>query len=208
MKRNLLIFLSVLVFVVAADRVMNYYYDRASPEKRMALKGEIAETAQTESKETPKAIGKIRDIPNFALNSLDGKVYHLNDFKGKIVLMNFWATWCPPCVVEFPKLLKLAKAQPDMVVVLLSSDIGRKNIQDFIARQPQEIGALAKLPNVIIAKDQRSAVTAGIFQTYKLPETVILDQKGQFMRKIVGDIDWLAADIQDYFRKISAQRED
>lgn len=208
MKRNLLIFLSVLVFVVAADRVMNYYYDRASPEKRMALKGEISQTALTETKETPKAMGKITDIPNFALNSLDGKVYHLNDFKGKIVLMNFWATWCPPCVVEFPKLLKLAKAQPDMVVVLLSSDIGRKNIQDFIARQPQEIGALAKLPNVIIAKDQRSAVTAGIFQTYKLPETVILDQKGQFMRKIVGDIDWLAADIQDYFRKISAQRED
>lgn len=205
MKRNLLIFLSVLLFVFGADRVMNYYYDRAPMDKKMALQGEIVETGV---KDTKKSIDKTADIPNFALNSLDGKTYHLNDFGGKIVLMNFWATWCAPCVVEFPKLLKLAKAHPDMVVVLLSSDIGKQNIENFMARQQADIQAFAKLPNVIIAKDQRSAITAGIFQTYKLPETVILDQNGRFVRKIVGDIDWLAPDIQDYFSKISAQRQD
>lgn len=204
MIRNILIFLSVLIVVFITDRVVEYYYDSAPIDKKMALYGDNVKIL---SKGITKPEKPLTIIPDFIVHKLDGETHRLSDFQGKIVLINFWATWCAPCVVEFPKLLKLADSHPDVIVIFLSSDVSRKNIEDFVRRQPAEFQAIVKRQNIVMAKDQRSSITGGIFQTYKLPETVILDKNGQLVRKIVGDIDWQSAEINEYFHDLQKRGE-
>ncbi len=129
-------------------------------------------------------------LPDFQFTTLDGKTHNISDFHGKIVLLNFWATWCPPCVVEFPKLVELSSNHRDVVLIALSNDLSIAPIEKFIARQEPQIQKKIATPSVLIAKDNKGKITADLFQTYRLPETIIIDKNGKMVKKIVGDTDW------------------
>lgn len=118
--------------------------------------------------------------PEFTFMDLDGKAHHLSDYEGKIVLVNFWASWCAPCVKEFPALLKLAADNKDIVLIALSSDLNEDAIHKFLKRQKNW-----KQVNVVIALDE-GGKTMGLFGITKLPETLILNQKQEILRKLVG----------------------
>jgi len=135
--------------------------------------------------ETPQ----IDTVPDFAFTDIDGRNHDMKDFKGQKVLINFWATWCAPCVIEFPKLIELAKNNPDIIIIALSSDIQDDKIKNFLKKNP------LKSRNFIVARDQKRKITTDIFQTFKLPETLIISPSGKIVKKIVGDTDWGGQEI-------------
>ena len=140
--------------------------------------------------DTPPA-QKGLQIPPFEITSLDGKIITHNSHKNKIILINFWATWCAPCIKEFPDLLKLAADNPDHVaLVALSSDIDKAAIEKFLQKLPSKTPP----PNVIIALDTHN-ITASTFGTVQLPETLIFDKTGIRRKKIIG-ADWDITSIQ------------
>lgn len=138
-------------------------------------------TVYFDSAGTPaRAANEIKPLPDFSFTDLSGKTRSAADFKNKIVLINFWATWCAPCVVEFPALLKIAADNKENVVLIaLSSDANENDIKKFLQQQktPTE--------NVFIAHD-REDVTLKIFGVTQLPETVIADRDLNIREKLIG----------------------
>lgn len=132
-------------------------------------------------------------LPAFSLLDRTGKHHASGDFSGKIVMVNFWASWCAPCVVEFPHFLKLAADhRNDVVLLALSSDHDTAAMERFLKKH-----AFKTTPNVVIAHDADGAITRDLFKTYKLPETFIFDRDGILIHKITG-ADWTPADIEKY----------
>lgn len=130
-------------------------------------------------------------VPDFSFTDLSGKTHSIKDFRGKVALINFWATWCAPCVIEFPKLIQLAKDNPHIVMIALSSDIDDAKIKNFLTKNKVD------LPNFYVARDHKRKITTDVFQTYKLPETVIIAPSGKIVKKIIGDTEWGGQDIQN-----------
>lgn len=151
---------TLFIAVAALGYGLTTYMDHAAPPAR----------AETE----------IKALPDFSFTALDGKTHKAKDFRGKIVIVNFWATWCPPCVVEFPALLKIAADNKDNVVLIaLSSDTKEDDIKKFLQQQKEPAD------NVFIAHD-REDVTLKIFGVTQLPETVITDRELNIREKLIG----------------------
>lgn len=129
--------------------------------------------------------------PDFTYVTHDGRTGKLSDHRGKIVLLNFWASWCPPCIAEFPQLLNLAALYPDKVVLLaLSSDHDRAMMDRFLARLIRENAKAATAPNVVIAWDKDQSITLPVYGTARLPETIIIDKDMIMREKVAGVIEW------------------
>ncbi|MEZ5919061.1 MAG: TlpA disulfide reductase family protein [Alphaproteobacteria bacterium] len=127
--------------------------------------------------------------------TLDGRRVHIGDFEDKTVMLNFWATWCAPCVKEFPILIGIAEEyKDDVVFIALSSDLEQNAIDRFLAKLEKDSGISVKADNILIALDENQAVTQKIFQTYRLPETVLIDKHQKLRQKITG-ADWRREDI-------------
>lgn len=127
--------------------------------------------------------------PDFAFTDIAGKTHTLSDYKDKIVMLNFWASWCAPCVKEFPALLTLASNNKDMVLIALSSDLDEAAIHKFLKKQKNW-----KQANVIIALDE-GGKTMSQFGITKLPETLLLNKKHEIARKLVG-AEWEPSNVQ------------
>lgn len=123
-------------------------------------------------------------VPDFTLPTLDGREITLSDYRGKVVLVNIWATWCAPCVKEFPSLQGLVKAMNGRVVVLaVSYDKNREDIETFIK-------AFGGLPEGFVVVWDKDRKTSALFGTDVLPETYIVSQDGKLIRKIAGETIW------------------
>ena len=124
----------------------------------------------------------LKPAPDVAFTLLDGTL-ELNDLRGKTVLINVWATWCPPCVVEIPQLLELSK-RDDIELILLSIDKDTETIKRFFKDMD--------IDGVYIAHDPDKAVSRDILGTTMYPETHVITPDGLVKRKIEGVIDWLS----------------
>jgi thiol-disulfide isomerase/thioredoxin len=142
-----------------------------------------------------------RPAPDFSFRSLDGKNHALSDFKGTPVVLNFWATWCAPCVVEFPQMLELAKSRNDAVFIFLSLDDDQKDLERFL----KKYGKILPLPNVRIGLDRDKTISQTMFQTIKLPETYLIDHSQQITDKIIGNsVDWDSPGMREKIRSLGA----
>jgi cytochrome c biogenesis protein CcmG/thiol:disulfide interchange protein DsbE len=139
---------------------------------------------------------------DFALN-LDGKPAHLSDLRGKVVVLNFWATWCPPCVEETPGLNHLQQyiASRNGVVVGVAADQDQAIYEKFL----HEKGVIFKAYRDPGTDDERRSPIAQNYGTSMYPETYIIDRKGVIVRKIIGPQDWNSPELLAYFDAILGQ---
>jgi cytochrome c biogenesis protein CcmG/thiol:disulfide interchange protein DsbE len=134
----------------------------------------------------PAGVGSA--APDFTVS--DGsRTVALHDYKGKVVVLNFWATWCPPCVQEMPSLVDLQTKLKDKVTVLaVSVDVDAGGYQKFIRDHKVDLVTVRDA-------DQKSNTLYG---TYKFPETYIIDREGKIRRKFIGAVNWNDAEIENY----------
>lgn len=165
--------------------------------------GLFTDTKQTQIKvsmqaqEEPPTQSTAGPMPSFSFADLDGQTHSSDDFKGKIIVLNFWATWCPPCIKEFPLLLEIAETyKEDLDFIALSSDFQDDALDRFVTAMKNEHPGAFEHSNVIIAKDENQHITQKIFQTFKLPETIIIDQDQQMVTKLVG-ANWTIEDMNE-----------
>lgn len=135
--------------------------------------------------------------PDITLSNMNGKPARLHDYKGKIVLLNFWATWCTPCIAEFPQFIKLAQAMPDDLVILaVSIDDDKASIGKFLKRH---VLGHAAAKNVHIFWDRDKSVSQDLFQTVRVPETIIITPEMMMARKVAGlSIEWDSDETKKY----------
>jgi cytochrome c biogenesis protein CcmG/thiol:disulfide interchange protein DsbE len=133
---------------------------------------------------------------NFAL-TLDGKPAHLSDLQGKVVVLNFWASWCAPCVEETPNLIALQQriASRNGVILGVSVDEDPAAYEKFVREHQLNFPTYLD-PSKKIATD---------YGTSMWPETYIIDRKGVIVRKIIGPQDWNSPDLSAYFDAILGQ---
>ena len=117
---------------------------------------------------------------------------HLASYRGKVVLLNFWATWCSPCIVEMPSLLELHREQPDLVILAVSVDEDADAYTSFIARRRVDL---------ITVRDP-SESAAKLFHTDMWPETYVIDRKGVIRSKFVGAQDWTSPEIRAFLKAL------
>jgi|SRR5688572_4968235 len=132
--------------------------------------------------------------PVFTVQDSDRKVT-LNELRGKLVVLNFWATWCPPCVDEMPSLVALQNRMGDRIVVLAVSVDQDKAAYDKFLRD-------FNISNLLTVRDEQ-AKSNQLFGTTRFPETFIIDANGVLQRKIVGPIDWSRPEMVDYLAKLA-----
>ena len=142
-----------------------------------------------------------RTAENFSVD-LAGKPVHLTDLKGKVVILNFWATWCPPCVEETPALNHLQKyiEARNGVVLGVAADEDPAAYEKFL-RDQSVVFLTYRDP---ATKDNHSPI-AQTYGTSMYPETYVIDRHGKIARKFIGFQQWDSPDMLAYFDALLGQ---
>ena len=132
--------------------------------------------------------------PKFSVKTDQGREISPADFGGKILVLNFWASWCQPCVEETPSLNEFARkyAGQGVVVVGVSVDRNQKLYGDFIRRNAVAFQT---------ARDPESNISAS-YGTYKVPESYIIGKNGKVLQKVVGPQNWTDPAYLNYFQSL------
>lgn len=140
--------------------------------------------------EAPKAGYR---APRFKALDLQGKPLGLRELQGRVVLLNFWASWCAPCVEEMPALRRLQAAMPatGFTVVALAQDLESGDVAKFLKDHPV---------NFPVALDEDNEI-ARLYKVRGLPVTFLIDKRGHIVEKIMGPKDW---DKPEWADKIGA----
>ncbi len=123
--------------------------------------------------------------PDFTLPDLDNNAVTLSAYKGKVVLLNFWATWCAPCVTELPAMEKLYRELKGEGLVLLAVSVDDSSAQLKIQQFRERF-----LLSFRILRDTSAAISEKKFGTFRLPETYLIDRTGVIQNKIIGAQSW------------------
>ena len=130
---------------------------------------------------------------NFSLPGLDGRQVRLSDYKGKVVLLNIWATWCAPCIEEMPSMQKLYQElkESDFEILAVSIDqAGAQAVAPFMQRYKLSFPALINPEGTI----------QNLYGTTGVPESFVLDKKGVVRKVVIGPIDWYTPEVIRFFR--------
>jgi cytochrome c biogenesis protein CcmG/thiol:disulfide interchange protein DsbE len=139
----------------------------------------------------PEQLGQ--PAPEFAINDGTQSV-DLAKLRGSVVVLNFWASWCEPCVEELPSLTALQRDLPQVKIITISMDRDPDAYRRFLARYHVELFSILDGPDGANAK----------FNTFRPPETYIIDKSGIIRRKFIGPEDWTSPEIVNFLQKLSA----
>src|SRR5262245_8121409 len=136
--------------------------------------------------------------PPLALKDLAGREHRLDDYRGKVVVLNFWATWCEPCREEMPSFNRLKARMADAPFVILSVNMaeGEARIGEFLQKVPVDFPVLL---------DRDSGVSRA-WRARLLPYTVVLDPALRIRYTALGELDWSAPEIEASLRKLLPAR--
>jgi cytochrome c biogenesis protein CcmG, thiol:disulfide interchange protein DsbE len=139
----------------------------------------------------PPRIGS--SAPDFTVQDAQNK-FTLSQFRGQIVVLNFWATWCQPCVEEVPSLVEMqSRLKAGGVTVLaVSVDVDDSAYREFV--KDHNVTLLT-----VRDPDQK---TNRLYGTFKFPETYIIDRNGVMRRKFVGPVDWTDPQVTAFLGKL------
>ncbi|HEY8945522.1 MAG TPA: TlpA disulfide reductase family protein [Polyangiaceae bacterium] len=138
----------------------------------------------------PNYAAQNRTAPEFELPALDGGKVRLSDYRGKVVILNFWTKTCAPCLEEMPSIANLAKAlraHPKVVLLTISTD---ETFEDVRATMKSVLGTDAPFP---ILLDPDAEVVTAKFGTKLYPETWFIDPQGIIRARFDGQRDWASA---------------
>ena len=139
----------------------------------------------------PDQIGK--PAPVFAVSDGQQSV-DLAALRGQVVLLNFWATWCGPCIQELPALEQMQHDLPQVNVVTVSTDEDEATYRAFLLRYRV---------NLLSVREGNNKANE-LYGSIRYPETYVIDKNGIIRRKFIGPQDWTSAEIENYLRKLAA----
>lgn len=137
-------------------------------------------------------------LPDFKLQALDGKEVRLFDFKGRVVIVSFWASWCAPCLDEFPSMIDLVEKMKGQVkLIAVSQDSAREDIEAFLKSFPK-----SKHPDIYILWDEKHQVGQQ-YDAERLPESFVANKELKLVRKIVGSINWSTPEALTFMQDLA-----
>jgi cytochrome c biogenesis protein CcmG, thiol:disulfide interchange protein DsbE len=131
--------------------------------------------------------------PTFTLNDGEHAV-DLSKLHGRVVVLNFWASWCAPCLEELPSLEQLQRDMPQVQIVAVSTDDDAAAYQRFLKEHSVSLLTVRD-------GDQRSN---GMYGTVRFPETYVIDKNGMIRRKFIGPQEWTSPEIVSYLKKLAS----
>lgn len=148
----------------------------------------------------PSDIGKT--APSFTINDSERSV-SLAQFRGKTLVLNFWATWCPPCVEEMPSLVEMRKklAGRGVEVLAVSIDEDADAYHKFLKDHAIDL-LTVRDPGKRNGQGGVDAPVSSRYGTFKFPETYIIDRNGVIQRKFIGAVDWNQQEILEYLTRL------
>lgn len=138
----------------------------------------------------PEQLGK--PAPVFQLNDGRNSV-DLAHLRGHVVVLNFWASWCAPCLEELPSLNAMQGQLPEVRVVAVSIDDDQNAYQAFVTRHP------AQFLTILDGQGRSNA----LYGSFRPPETFVIDKAGLIRRKFIGAQDWTSPEIVNFLRKLN-----
>ena len=133
--------------------------------------------------------------PAFRLPALAGGEVDLASRRGRVVVLNFWATWCPPCVAEMPSLQRLHRAlSPEgLSVIAVSTDEDEAELTRFVREHALTMPVL---------RDPGGRVAGDLYHTTGYPETFVIDRDGRLLEHVVGPAEWDSPERIAAFRRL------
>ncbi len=160
----------------------------------LLLSAGVAAAAETGKIQTLLPLDKPFAAPDFALKGEDGKTYRLSDYRGKVVVLNFWATWCPPCRYEMPSMERAHQKVKGEEIVILAVNVGEdeNTVFAFTGQYPVSFPLPLDLDGSVIAK----------YPVIGLPTTFIIDPRGQVTHRAIGGREWDDGRLLDQLRRM------
>lgn len=185
MNKNIL---SIAIIVLAVSIVVVNFWKPFSKEENITTTG-LTMDQESPSNENipavnPSKVQEGRTAPDFQLTTLPGDSVKLSDYRGKKVILNFWATWCPPCKAEMPHMQNFYENNKEngieiLAVNLTDIDKGRTQIEHFV----QDYGLTFEIP-----LDEEGSIGKQ-YQAFSIPTSYIIDSNGVISKKIIGPMD-------------------
>ncbi len=129
-----------------------------------------------------------RQAPEFALKDVNGSTVSLAAYKGTVVLLNFWATWCPSCREEMPSLNALGRQLKNrkFSIIAVSTDRSVSDVREFLKKNPSDF---------IVLVDYSLSVSKPLYKVFMLPTSFLIDKKGVIVDKYYGGENWTDPEV-------------
>ena len=144
-----------------------------------------------------KHFGDPKPAPGFVLTDLNSDTHKLTDYRGKVLIVSFWATWCLPCIRELPSMARAADLLHEDDVHILAINVGEnaEDIKRFLARTPIDF---------VLLPDEASKVAAA-WDVRALPTAFVVDKHGRVAMRVTGGLDWDTESMLQDLRNIAGQ---
>ena len=180
-------FMLVHLAFVAAAAVLVYSF------VNVAREGEARRQCSATCILHPEYAGADRKAPDFKLKGMKGETVSLSDYRGKVVVLNFWTKTCGPCLEEMPEIADLSRilsSRADVAVVAVSTDEGPDAVKDTLKSILRE-----ETPPFTVLFDPEADTVMGKYGTHLFPETWIIDKKGVIRARFDGQRKWGDASV-------------
>ena len=139
----------------------------------------------------PGSIGT--SAPDFTVQDSDHKVT-LSQFRGQVIVLNFWGSFCPPCIEETPSLVQMQRRMKEKGIVVLAVSVDEDDAAYHKFLKDYKV-------NLITVRDG-ARKSSDLYGTFGWPETYVIDRQGVIRRKFIGAVDWSSPEVTDYLNKL------